>query len=48
MRFLYPNRLLNGTQNTQKPHILLAYPACNGRHVRCGIRQSIPSSNIAS
>ena len=27
---------------------LLAYPAVSGRHVFCGVRQSIPSSNIAS
>jgi hypothetical protein len=28
----------------RKTHVLLAYPACNGRHVRCGVRQSMPSS----
>ncbi len=27
---------------------LLNYPALNGRHVRCGIRQSIPSNSIAN
>jgi len=25
---------------------LLSYPACNGRHVFCGMRQSIPSSSM--
>lgn len=48
MGHLYPIGPSNRTKNTSKIHILLAYPACVGRHVRCGVRQSMPSSSIDS
>ena len=31
-----------------KHYVLLGYPACVGRHVRCGVRQSMPSNSIDS
>src|SRR5690606_28871559 len=35
-------------QETRQAPVLLNYPACKGRHVFCGMRQSIPSSSMVS
>ena len=49
MAILYRNALKIGIHN--RPYYLIIatdYPTCKGRHVRFGMRQSIPSSSTAS